>query len=162
MATFSEIDITFLDSFEVNTATNVLNIGYTNNQTGISFLINETIVTTRSQTGEFSVGTDAATQAQFYKDALDLDIVPSGDWEVFADGFAGWASAGPFDAIILTAAPSEVPAVLLDQLTEGGRLLAPIGDAESQALRLYIRENDEIQMQLVEPVHFVPMLEGVE
>ncbi|AFM54705.1 hypothetical protein B617_gp44 [Nonlabens phage P12024S] len=86
MATFSEIDITFLDSFEVNTATNVLSIGYTDNQTGTSLLINETIVTTRSQSGEFSVGTDANTQAQNYKDALDLDIVPSGDWEVSISG----------------------------------------------------------------------------
>lgn len=80
----------------------------------------------------------------------------------FGDGFQGWASAGPFDAIVLTAAPSEVPAVLLDQLADGGRLLAPIGDAESQALRLYIREGKEIQTQVVESVFFVPMLEGVE
>lgn len=80
----------------------------------------------------------------------------------FGDGYSGWQSAGPFDAILLTAAPHVVPEVLLNQLAEGGRLLAPIGDAHAQALRLYTREDGQIHEQTVEAVHFVPMLEGVE
>ena len=82
MPTFSNIAITFLDAFEPNTATPRLAIRYSNAATNTILLINETVVPTRTRSGEFSTGTDSTTQAQLYKDALDLDLVPSGDWEV--------------------------------------------------------------------------------
>jgi len=82
MATFSEIAITFNDFFEVNTGANLTSIVYLNNVLQSVEFFNEKIVTTRSQAGEFSVGTDATTQAQKYKDALDLDLLPLADWEV--------------------------------------------------------------------------------
>lgn len=80
----------------------------------------------------------------------------------FGDGFQGWPAAAPFDAIILTAAPSAIPAALLDQLKEGGRLLAPVGDANAQSLQLFTREAEQFHKQNIEAVNFVPMLEGVE
>ena len=80
MATFSEVNITFLDAFDVTAAFNKLNILYSIN--GVISAIQQIPVVSRSGTGEFSQGSDATTQAQFYKDALDLDIVPSLDWEV--------------------------------------------------------------------------------
>jgi len=72
------------------------------------------------------------------------------------DGYRGWPEAAPFDAIILTAAPEEVPEPLLDQLALGGRLIAPIGDAH-QELVLYERKPDGLHRQPLMPVRFVPM-----
>ncbi len=54
------------------------------------------------------------------------------------DGYCGWVEQAPFDAIVLTAAPTRVPEVLFKQLKEGGRLCAPVGDeGETQQLLLY-------------------------
>lgn len=86
MPTYSEIDITFLDAFEPNTNTNGVAIGYSDFGTQSSNVLTSTIVTTRANSFEFSTGTDANTQAQFYKDAFDLDYVPSGDWECTISG----------------------------------------------------------------------------
>ena len=58
------------------------------------------------------------------------------------DGWQGWPSKGPFDSIIVTAAPVEVPQALLQQLTDGGRLVIPVG-SEQQVLRVYQRHGDE-------------------
>jgi len=78
------------------------------------------------------------------------------------DGFEGWAAAGPYNAIILTAAPTSLPEQLVEQLAPGGQLLAPVGDSDHQELRIYAREGDDIVMQSVEPVSFVPMRGGLE
>ncbi|MGD8430100.1 MAG: protein-L-isoaspartate(D-aspartate) O-methyltransferase [Ectothiorhodospiraceae bacterium] len=78
------------------------------------------------------------------------------------DGFGGWPSQAPFDAIVLTAAPPEVPAVLFEQLAPGGRLIAPVGQSGQQSLRLYERDGGSVNCRDVSAVSFVPMLEGVE
>jgi len=78
----------------------------------------------------------------------------------YDDGHLGWAEKGPFDAIIVTASPREVPAALLGQLRAGGRLIIPVGDAETQTLTLVTRRDDGFETTLVEPVRFVPLLGG--
>ena len=78
------------------------------------------------------------------------------------DGHEGWASAGPYNAIVLTAAPLEIPQTLLEQLAEGGQLLAPVGQSQAQELRIYERQGDQVEQRAVEPVSFVPMLGGTE
>lgn len=78
----------------------------------------------------------------------------------YDDGHLGWAEKGPFDAIIVTASPREVPAALLAQLRAGGRLIIPVGDAEMQTLTLVTRGEDGFETTLVEPVRFVPLLGG--
>ena len=78
----------------------------------------------------------------------------------YDDGHLGWAEKGPFDAIIVTASPREVPAALLAQLGAGGRLIIPVGDAETQTLTLVTRGDDGFETTLVEPVRFVPLLGG--
>jgi len=70
------------------------------------------------------------------------------------DGSFGWAEAAPFDAIVVTAAPADVPPALLDQLTEGGRLVIPLGTT-SQDLWLFTREPDGIHRESIIPVRFV-------
>jgi len=78
----------------------------------------------------------------------------------YDDGHLGWAEKGPFDAIIVTASPREVPAALLAQLRAGGRLIIPVGDAETQTLTLVTRRDDGFETTSVEPVRFVPLLGG--
>ena len=77
-----------------------------------------------------------------------------------ADGFVGWASNQPFDGILVTAAPREVPQKLLAQLAPGGRLVIPVGDHDLQRLRVITRTSDGFDEQLREAVRFVPMLDG--
>lgn len=79
-----------------------------------------------------------------------------------ADGFLGWPDEAPFDVIIGTAAPAEPPKELLDQLVpDGGRLIMPIGE-EIQYLTVIDKHDDELKVQRIEPVVFVPMLNGVK
>lgn len=79
-----------------------------------------------------------------------------------ADGFLGWPTQAPFDVIIGTAAPKTPPPELLDQLIpDGGRLIMPIGE-RTQYLTVIDKHGDDIDIQKIEPVVFVPMLNGVK
>jgi protein-L-isoaspartate(D-aspartate) O-methyltransferase len=75
------------------------------------------------------------------------------------DGYQGWPKKAPFDAIIVAAAPPEVPVALKQQLAVGGRLVIPVGDDENQALRLIKRTPSGFIEQIREPVRFVPLVE---
>jgi len=72
------------------------------------------------------------------------------------DGYAGWPEKAPFDKIMLTAAPAEVPRPLFEQLKEGGLLIAPVG-VYSQDLVLYRKTKSGIVEHELYPVRFVPM-----
>lgn len=75
------------------------------------------------------------------------------------DGWLGWQSRGPFDAIIVTAAPPEIPDALLEQLDEGGILVLPVGE-QFQTLKYVQRRNNEYHIETVEAVRFVPLVRG--
>ena len=76
------------------------------------------------------------------------------------DGYRGWPEQSPFDRVIVTAAPPEVPQSLIDQLKPGGRLVAPVGRGE-QWLQVIDKGHDgKIKRQSVLPVRFVPMRRG--
>ena len=75
------------------------------------------------------------------------------------DGYRGWPEAAPFDAIVVTAAPPEVPKALLEQLAPGGRLVSPVG-TEEQELEVHRRTGDGFRVRRVFPVRFVPMVPG--
>ncbi|MEQ9547294.1 MAG: protein-L-isoaspartate(D-aspartate) O-methyltransferase [Marinobacter sp.] len=77
-----------------------------------------------------------------------------------ADGGMGWPDKGPFDGIMLTAAPTEIPAELRTQLAEGGVIVAPIGE-EEQTLVKMVRYGDRFETTEIEAVNFVPLLGGV-
>jgi protein-L-isoaspartate(D-aspartate) O-methyltransferase len=72
------------------------------------------------------------------------------------DGFDGWPERAPFDAIVLTAAPERVPQPLLDQLKEGGRLVAPVG-RDVQELVVMTRTGRGVVTEVIDAVRFVPM-----
>jgi protein-L-isoaspartate(D-aspartate) O-methyltransferase len=78
------------------------------------------------------------------------------------DGYLGWPSEAPFDRIILTAAPPEIPKALLDQLKPGGKLVAPVGRSPlDQDLVVIDKGADgKIRQRSVFPVRFVPMVRG--
>lgn len=77
------------------------------------------------------------------------------------DGFEGWPSQGPFDAIILTAAPEILPQTLLDQLADNGRLIAPVGGRDGgQELMVYEKHEGKVTHRKLGMVSFVPMLPG--
>ncbi len=75
------------------------------------------------------------------------------------DGWQGWKARAPFDAIIVTAAPPEIPAELMAQLDDGGILVLPVGD-EQQLLKRVRRRGDEFIIDTVEAVRFVPLVRG--
>ena len=78
-----------------------------------------------------------------------------------ADGAEGWKSQAPFDAILVAAAPHAVPMKLLEQLKEGGRLVAPIGPEGSQELLRLTRRGDQYMRERLGFVSFVPLVGGV-
>lgn len=73
------------------------------------------------------------------------------------DGYAGWPEVAPFDAIIVTAAPPEVPQTLIDQLAEGGRLVIPVG-ISTQRLFLFEKKRGGVVRRKITDVRFVPMV----
>jgi len=80
----------------------------------------------------------------------------------WGDGYKGWPEQAPFDRIIVTAAPPELPKALLDQLKPGGKLVAPVGSTVfGQDLIVVDKTPDgKLRRRSVIPVMFVPMVKG--
>jgi protein-L-isoaspartate(D-aspartate) O-methyltransferase len=72
------------------------------------------------------------------------------------DGYHGWPEEAPFDSILVTAAPSDIPQPLLDQLKKGGRLVVPVGGL-FQDLAVVTKTEDGLREEKLIPVRFVPM-----
>lgn len=79
----------------------------------------------------------------------------------WGDGFLGWPEAAPFDAIIVTCAPEEVPPALVTQLKTGGRMILPVGSQWGAQEMVILRKTDAgLEKKAVLPVRFVPMVPG--
>lgn len=76
------------------------------------------------------------------------------------DGHNGWPENAPYDAIIGTCAPSEIPRILIDQLKEGGRFILPVGEWLSQRLVILRKTSHGVHITDDLPVRFVPMLKA--
>jgi protein-L-isoaspartate(D-aspartate) O-methyltransferase len=72
------------------------------------------------------------------------------------DGYDGWPERGPFDAVVVTAAPGRIPKPLLDQLRVGGRLVAPVGRGV-QNLVVITKTAQGNVTEVIDAVRFVPM-----
>ena len=76
------------------------------------------------------------------------------------DGWEGWRKYGPYDGIIVTAAATEIPEKLLQQLAPGGRLIIPIGRPGRQDLTMVINRDDHYEQLSLGLVSFVPLVKG--
>lgn len=74
------------------------------------------------------------------------------------DGYKGWPEQAPFDSVIVTCAPDQVPRLLVEQLKEGGRMVIPVGpEGGVQELYLLEKRGGEVKQKAILPVRFVPM-----
>lgn len=116
-------------------------------------------------------GYQAAVLAELGAEVFSIEIVPElaeragaslaaagyGSVRIrVGNGWDGWPEEAPFDAVVVTAAPRDVPSPLVDQLKEGGRLVAPIGDLSKQELVRFTRTGGGLRRETVTPVRFVP------
>jgi protein-L-isoaspartate(D-aspartate) O-methyltransferase len=116
-------------------------------------------------------GYQAAVLAHLAREVYTVEIVPElarraselleslGYSNVYireGDGYAGWPEHAPFDRIIVTAAPEQVPQALIEQLANGGRLVIPVGTSE-QWLTLIEKTRNGVTQQRTIPVRFVPL-----
>jgi len=79
---------------------------------------------------------------------------------ICGNGYLGLPTEAPFDAIIVTAAPTYIPEKLIEQLKDGGKMIIPVGEVHSvQHLKLIIKKGEKIIAQDLLPVRFVPMVQ---
>ncbi len=117
-------------------------------------------------------GYASAVLAQLAREVYGLDIVPElaerarknlaaagvkNAWIECADGTLGWPAHEPYDAIVVSAGAPRVPALLLAQLTEGGRLVIPVGERDRQELMVITRRGADFVTEAAAPVRFVDL-----
>jgi len=118
-------------------------------------------------------GYQAAILAEIVKDVYSIEIIESLGIRAekllnslnyqnielkIGDGYKGWKENAPFDAIIVTCAPANVPEPLKDQLKEGGKMIIPLGGSIIQELVLLEKIDGELVKKVVQSVRFVPMV----
>jgi protein-L-isoaspartate(D-aspartate) O-methyltransferase len=80
-----------------------------------------------------------------------------------ADGGLGWEEQAPFDRIIVTACANEIPEKLVNQLSENGIMIVPVGEIhDEQILKKVIKKDNKIHIIDLDKVRFVPLIEGIE
>ena len=89
-----------------------------------------------------------------------LDRLGYGNVEVrTGDGYRGWKAHAPYDIIVVTAAPEQIPPPLIRQLKDGGHMVIPVGPSgQTQQLMLVTKENGRVKKERITPVRFVPFL----
>lgn len=139
------------DLLELRSDETVLEVG-----TGLGY---QTAILSRLAHQVYSVEkiADLANQARQRLASLAYDNI-----EIrVGDGYDGWPQHAPYDKVIVTAAPPQIPATLLEQLKPGGRLVLPVGSYFSQQLLLLSKNADGSNSQkIIIPVLFSPLEEG--
>jgi protein-L-isoaspartate(D-aspartate) O-methyltransferase len=119
-------------------------------------------------------GYQAAILAKLARDVYSIEIVPALATDAterlralgyanvhvkHGDGYRGWPEHAPFDRVLLTAAPPELPSALVAQLRDGGIVVAPVGDRD-QMLYRWTKKNGALSRETLASVRFVPMVEA--
>jgi protein-L-isoaspartate(D-aspartate) O-methyltransferase len=122
-------------------------------------------------------GYQAAVLSPLVKDVYSIEIVPElGERAAkvlqklnyknvhtkVGDGYLGWPEHAPFDKIIVTCSPENVPQPLIDQLAEGGLMIIPVGERYQQTLMRMRKKGDELEREALRPTLFVPMTGAAE
>ncbi|MBN1394270.1 MAG: protein-L-isoaspartate(D-aspartate) O-methyltransferase [Pirellulales bacterium] len=117
-------------------------------------------------------GYQAAVLAKLVRSVYSIEIVESlgrkaaktlerlrydNVWTKVGDGYLGWPEHAPFDKIIVTCSPEKVPAALVEQLKEGGRMVIPVGERYQQTLYLLKKSDGKMVTEALRPTLFVPM-----
>jgi protein-L-isoaspartate(D-aspartate) O-methyltransferase len=117
-------------------------------------------------------GYQAAVLSPLVKEVYTIEIVPElgqkaehtlkrlGYKNVFSrvgDGFQGWAEKAPFDKIIVTCSPENIPQPLVDQLRDGGEMIIPVGERYKQNLTRVTKRNGKLEREALQATLFVPM-----
>jgi protein-L-isoaspartate(D-aspartate) O-methyltransferase len=76
------------------------------------------------------------------------------------DGYQGWAEHAPYDSIVVTAAPSHIPAPLIEQLKPGGRMVVPVGERSQDLMLVEKAADGTTTTSRIIPVRFVPLVRG--
>jgi protein-L-isoaspartate(D-aspartate) O-methyltransferase len=118
-------------------------------------------------------GYQAAILAELVKEVYTIEIVePLGKQAAatladagytnvhvrIGNGYLGWPEKAPFDRVIVTAAPDDIPPALVDQLSIGGIMAVPVGVGDFQELRILRRTDNGLETLQTLPVRFVPMV----
>jgi protein-L-isoaspartate(D-aspartate) O-methyltransferase len=119
-------------------------------------------------------GYEAAVLAELGMQVFSIEVIPElaeyagrvlaaegyGKARVLSgDGYKGWPEHAPYDAVIASCAPEEVPPALVEQLRDGGRMIVPVG-VGFQALELVLKRGGRVERRQDLPVRFVPMVRG--
>lgn len=142
------VQATYLQALQLNGEEKVLEVG-----TGSGY---QTALLGRLAAMVFSIERHA-TLAQQAKDVLTAAGVTNVSLMV-GDGTLGWRPYAPYDAILVSAASPDVPQPLLEQLSDGGRLVIPIGGRDTQQLVMVVRHGDQYERHKLADVRFVPLV----
>ncbi|RMF52095.1 MAG: protein-L-isoaspartate(D-aspartate) O-methyltransferase [Bacteroidetes bacterium] len=102
----------------------------------------------------YSVELERALYEQARERLTRLGYRPFLRW---GDGRLGWPTYAPFDRILVTAGAAEIPPALLDQLAEGGRLVAPVGTGPDQTMLVITRQGNQLKQEAKGLFRFVPL-----
>lgn len=142
----------------------------------VAFMSEAAMLNKNSKVLEIGTGSgyQSAILAELSKDVFTIEVIKSlGERtrEAFkklkynnihvriANGYEGWPEESPFDVIIVTAAPKDIPAKLLKQLKLGGRMIIPVGESYQELLPI-TRTKDGLETEKLMPVRFVPMVKN--
>ena len=117
-------------------------------------------------------GYQAAVLSGLVKDVYTIEIVPQLGRSAarrlkklryenvharIGDGYKGWPEEAPFDKILVTCSPEDVPQPLVDQLKDGGKMIIPLGQRHQQVFHLFEKKNGTLELTKLIPTLFVPM-----
>jgi len=142
----------------------------------VAFMSEALTLTPRMKVLEIGTGSgyQAAILAELCDSVFTIEIVPELGQQAgkllsvlgydnilvkIGDGYQGWAAHAPYQAVIVTCSPTHVPQPLIDQMDEGGKMIIPVGERESQILVILVKSKDKLKQRAVLPVRFVPMVD---